>query len=394
MAIGSDKNKKRILELDIVKGFGIILIAVYHIVYRSMDGIADNVIRSLGWGFIGIYFLLSGYTCRKGSGVFESYKRRVMGLLLPVFLAEILLLAFGGLYFVLFHGYSARDILHDAAVTFLRPEITTHISSRWGEGGLLFFNLSPVWFIWSMLWTELFFHPLRKLLVGKGELKWALMLVLLLGIQVPMYLFLDPAPWELTIVPTFLIFMMFGAKLREWDAVNRLKKVKPLPAFGITVACLAAHFGLFFLNGNESYYVSIFGNHGAWDVFTVQLQLLLIFPAMFFLARAITKVGILAKGLGWMGRHTMYLLILHCIVTLVYSDILNIPCKLGDYWYLEPLGIEVSFEIVGKSLLACVLGLLTCVPIIMLWEVLEKLLFGRRLRKPDAEKAEQEKQNT
>ena len=392
--------KKRIEELDIMKGIGIIVIAVYHIVYRSMDGIADKLVRSWGWAFIGVFFLLSGYTCRQTNRVRESYKRRVLGLVLPVIIVEFLLLFFGGLYCIFMHDYSVKSVLYDALVTFLRPEITTRISSQWGEGGILFFNLSPVWFIWSMAWTELFFHPLRLLIVGKGEKVWLLLLTGLIAIQVPMYVFLPPASWGLTVIPTYLIFMLMGAKLREWDAVSRLMKIKPPAALGISILGLAAQFGCFLFDGNESYYVSILGDYGmqarnagvhdmmsAIDIPVVLLQLLCFLPAIFFIARVLVKIPVVSRGLVWMGQHTLAILLLHCILAVVYSDIFKNYIKPGSYWYLELNDIELTSEIVLKSILCCILALITCIPLILIWEKLKDMLFAAIARGKEAKVA-------
>ena len=370
---------KRIQELDIMKGIGIILIAVYHIVFRSMDGIPDKTIRSLGWAFIGIFFLLSGYTCRVDISVKECYRRRVMNLLIPVIMLEIVLLVLGGAYCILFHDYTTKKVLYDSVVTFLRPEISTRISSGWGEGGILFYNLSPVWFIWSMAWTELFFHPLRMLTIGKGKgtLSWVILVFVLLVIQVPMYVFLRPAPWGLTIVPTYLLFMLIGAKLRDRKAFQRLMDVRPLPAVIATVLCLAAHYGLFLFNGNESYYISKYGNRGALDVFTVLIQVLFATPAIYFISRGIGRLKPLSKGFAWFGRHTLGVLLMHCIIAVVYCDLLHNYIKPGTCWYPENIGIPLTAEIILKSILTCALSLLTCIPLILLWDKFRTWLFGR-----------------
>ena len=366
---------KRITELDIMKGMGIILIAVYHLVYRSMDGIADNMIRGMGWAYIGIFFLLSGYTFSRQDSVMQSYKKKVLGLLLPALMLELVLLTLGGIYCIFVHDYTFQDILHDAAVTVLRPEITTRISAEWGNGGVLFLNLSPVWFIWGMLWTELFFFPLRKLLDGKGEVIWCAAMLLLMGIQIPLYICMEPAPWGLTLVPTYLQFMLIGAKLREKNAVEMLKKIRPLPAFGLTVVCLAVHFGLFLFNGNENYYAGLIGRRGALDVFTVILQVLPAALAFFLIARAIGKVAWLHTGLEWLGRHTLGILMMHCLLGMVFCDMLGTYIKPGPNWYLELHNIPLTTEIILKSVLSCVLALAASVLLQLLWGK------GKRARK-------------
>ena len=371
--------KKRIPELDYMKGLGIILIALYHLVFFMENSIPDKMICSLGWAFIAIFFILSGYTCRQEGSVKEAYARRFRQVILPSVVLEIALLIFGGIYCMIFHGYTVTDVLHEVAVTFLRPEITTPISETWGAGGFLFNILSPVWYIWCMAWTELLFHPIRKWLFGKGEKVWILVFILLVGIQIPMYVFLPPAPWQLTIVPTFLIFMLMGAKLREWNAAERLKKIPSVHAVWITAVCLAAHFGLWCLNGFEYYYVSVYGKNGAWDVFTVILQAVVAFPAIYFVARGIGRLGIFAGAIEWVGKHSLMILLLHSALGMVYCDILGVYSRMGEYWYLEWSGLTTTAGIVAKSVLVWILSLLTCVPICLLIDVINRRLFQKKI---------------
>ena len=371
------KEKKRIPELDIMRGIGIILIAVFHIVFRSMNGIPDKVICSLGWGFVSTFFVLSGYTCRIHADVLDSYKRRIVGLILPVLVIELVLLTLGGLYCMAVHGYTFRDVIHDVIITFLRPEVTTRINGTWGGGGILFTNLSPVWFVWSMVWTELFFHPLKRLIFGKKERVWVCFVIALFLIQNPMYVLLKPAPWGLTILPTYLLFMMIGLKLRERNAEEYLNRLSVPVAVAVTVLGLLFHFGLFLFNGNESYYRSEYGNRGLLDVYTVVLQVLVFVPAMYLLARAVKGIPLLSKGLQWMGRHSLMVLLTHCIIAVVYCDILHNYIRPGAYWYPELKGISLTGEIVGKSIITCILSLITCIPLCMLWDRVSVIRFKR-----------------
>ena len=130
-----------------------------------------------------------------------------------------------------------------------------------------------------MVWTELFFHPLKRLIFGKKERVWVCFVIALFLIQNPMYVLLKPAPWGLTILPTYLLFMMIGLKLRERNAEEYLNRLSVPVAAAVTVLGLLFHFGLFLFNGNESYYRSEYGNRGLLDVYTVVLQVLVFVPA-------------------------------------------------------------------------------------------------------------------
>jgi len=373
------EKKKRVDELDIIKGFGILIIAIYHLVYRPQDGIPDMMIKSLGWALIALYFMISGYTFKPGKTVIENYKRRLLGLILPVFLGELLLLGIGGIYCRLVHGYNSRDVLHDAAVTFLRPEITTKISSEWGEGGILFCNLSPVWYIWALAWTLLIFYPLAKLVSGRSTKVWLAVVLGLMAVQIPLYLFVEPLPWSLIIVPLFTVFMLIGVKIKESGVIERLREI-PLPVTIIyTIVFFAAHFGLFVFGGNEGYYISVIGTRGWLDVPLAVLQLLVAFPAFFGVARLMSMNRFLLKRMRWFGQHSLTILIWHCLFGLMFEDLLGTYNKLGDYWYMEFLGLTVTPEIFWKSAAVFVLSILCCIPVAAVADFFAVRAFESRL---------------
>lgn len=187
-----------------------------HLVYRPKEGIADYILMALGWNLIALYFMLSGFTFSAGKRtVKENYLNRLKHLLLPAVVTEIVLLSFGGIYCVFVHGYNLNDWLHDVMVTALRPEFCRNISADWGNGSLLFDDLSPSWFIWTMAWTELLFFPLAEFCIGKPASRWWITMAVLTGVQIVLYIFVSPVSWELQLVPLFTIFMLIGAKVRE-----------------------------------------------------------------------------------------------------------------------------------------------------------------------------------
>ena len=100
-------DKKRIGEIDIIKGLGILIIAAIHLVYRTKSGAADYVLRSLGWSLISVFFMMSGYFFTAGKRkVIQSWLHRLRYRVLPVVLAEFLLLVIGGVYCAFVHGTS------------------------------------------------------------------------------------------------------------------------------------------------------------------------------------------------------------------------------------------------------------------------------------------------
>ena len=354
---------KRVEEIDIIKGASMLLVVVIHLVYRPKQGAADCVLMSLGWLIISLYYMLAGYNFTAGKRtVVQNYYNRIKNLLFPAIVAELVLLAVGGAYCAFVHGYSAVDWVHDIAVTFLRPEFCVTISPEWGNGGVLFDALSPSWFIWTMVWTELFFFPLAQISIGKQRSRWWIITATLFALQILLYIFVPPVSSEIQLLPLFTIFMLIGAKLREMKFAELEWKFNSAVTALISVVGFGALTGLFMLGGDMNYYEGNIGTHGnALDVILTVVQLPVGGIAFFALSKLIIKVRPISYALRWVGRHSFIFLICHCFFGMIAADILHTFIKPGVTWYVEDAGLTLTPEIFLKSLAGAVFSVICCI---------------------------------
>ncbi|MBO6229467.1 MAG: hypothetical protein IK990_13835 [Ruminiclostridium sp.] len=357
--------KKRITEIDIIKGVGILTIAAVHLIYRTESGLANHIFRALGWLLIGLFFMLSGYTYSTGKRtVRQSCNARLRYLLFPAAITEIILLIVGGLYCMLFHGYALSDCLHDALVTFLRPELCVLISEEWGQGGFLYNNLSPSWFIWSMLWTELIFIPTAEW-CGKGDLKvrGCISAFVLTAVQIPIYMFVSPLPWLLQLVPLFTVFMLMGMLLHESGLFKCEWRYNAALTALISFLGFAASVGVFSLGGDNYFngYVGVYGN--GIDILLPIIQLVPGIIAFYALAKLILRVHILSDGIIWIGRHTLTFLMCHCFFAMIAADMMKTYNRMGEVWYLEDAGLTLTPEIFWKSVAGYVIAVICCISV-------------------------------
>ena len=363
-------SAKRIEELDVIKGIGMVIIITVHLVYRTKAGAADLILRSLGWLFIAVYYMLAGYSYTNGKRtVTQNWLHRLKTLVLPAVSTEAIMLVIGGLYCALFHGYTLTDWLHDVTVTVIRPELGMMISEEWGRGGVLFENLSPSWFVWTLAWTELLFFPLAQISTGKGKARWWITAAALTIVQILLYVFVSPVSWQLQLVPLFTLFMLMGAKLRESGLAEREWKPGTALTALIAAGCFAVHFGLFMLGGDESYYAGKIGLLGWQDVLLTIVQLPVGFVGMYALAKLILKAGAAAKPLKWLGSHTLIFLMCHCFFGMAAADFLHTFIKPGAMWYVENAGLTLTPEIFFKSLAGAVFAAACCTGIGLLDDV-------------------------
>ena len=355
--------KKRIEEIDTIKGVGILTIAAVHLIYRTELGLANHIFRALGWLLIGLFFMLSGYTYSTGKRtVRQSYIARLRYLLLPAAITEIILLLVGGLYCMLFRSYALSDCLHDAFVTFLKPELCVLISEEWGQGGFLYSNLSPSWFIWSMLWTELIFIPTAEW-CGKGnpKVRGLISALVLTAVQIPIYMSAVHLPWLIQLIPLFTVFMLMGMMLRETGLLDREWKYNTALTAFISFLGFAASVGVFSLGGDNYFngYVGIYGN--GIDILLPIIQLVPGFVAFYAIAKMILRVRILSDGIIWIGRHTLTFLLCHCFFGMIASDMMKTYNRMGEVWYLEDAGLTLTPEIFWKSAAGYVIAVICCI---------------------------------
>ena len=356
-------DKKRIGEIDIIKGLGILIIAAIHLVYRTKSGAADYVLRSLGWSLISVFFMMSGYFFTAGKRkVIQSWLHRLRYRVLPVVLAEFLLLVIGGVYCAFVHGYDFSDWLHDVAVTFLRPEWTVRISGEWGNGGVLYDNLSPAWFLYTLIWTELVFFPIAAWCEGgKRKVRWWTAVIVLTAVQVPLYIFVSPVSWQLQLIPLFTVFMLVGAKLRVMRAHEREWTLNPAATAGISLVCFAVVIGLFLLGADESYYRGQIGFTGGFDVLLIVVQLPFGALAFFALSKLIMRVRGLSYVLQWIGQSTVLFLMCHCFYGMIAADVMQTYIKPGPMWYVENAGLSLTPEVFWKSVAGTAIAIICCV---------------------------------
>ncbi|MCR5704668.1 MAG: hypothetical protein K6G85_08600 [Eubacterium sp.] len=71
------------------------------------------------------------------------------------------------------------------------------------------------------------------------------------------------------------------------------------------------------------------------------------------------KVKGVGDGISWIGRHTLVILLLHCLIGGIVADILHTYNKPGPDWYISPL----TTEVVVKSLVSFAGALIGCIGI-------------------------------
>ncbi len=352
------KNRNR--AIDCSRGLGIILIMIYHLVYRSKDGLMDNAIRECIWGLIPFFFMITGYYYIPGRfSISEEIKRKIKTLLLPaVYITGTLLVIFG-IYCAFVHGYTLSIWFNDVVYTYLRPEFTNMLMKAIGKPtdsyGVLYLNITPVWFIWSMFFGCLLFYPAASISYRK-PFNYVFVIIVNLIFGTLLYVFLPPLSWNLNQVPIYVVIMLIASFLGRWDYIEKLSEIGTHIIILTMICAFIAHYILFHAFGTDQIYAGQIGTVGGFSPILYVIEAFVWGHAFSALGIILDRIPGINVFLSWVGKNTMIFLLLHCIVAVVACDAMNTYKKPGFDWYLENL----TPEIIIKSIISFVFSFVCC----------------------------------
>ena len=361
--------KGRNSALDVMKAIAIISVVIYHLVYRKMHGVIDNLIRELIYLSIPMFFVLAGYFYKNGKNLVSTLVHRTRKLVRPAALTmAVLLLLFGPYFMLTRENFTAKNWLGDVLLTYLRPELMEKIAPEFGSGEQLFFNLSPVWFIWTLAWASLLFY-LVVYFVYDSDVKMLVSSLLLIAVGCVLYVLVDPLSWSLQIVPLYAGLIMLGAFFGKHELTEILDRISPVPSVIITLICMAGHYLVFENIGTDLMYMSILDKYGLSDGIRTYLaavyfviETMIGCFALYKISKLILKAGKLGDGMQWIGRNTLNILLYHCLIGGIAADIMHTYNKPGPDWYMENVeGRVLTTDVVVKSWITFVVSMVGCV---------------------------------
>ncbi len=343
---------KRDNAVDIAKGVGMLFVVAYHLVFRERNGAADQMIQGAVWLFLPLFFALSGYTYRAGVRTpLQNIGRRFQNLLLPSVISCCILLVLGGFYFSKTAFFGWRAWFRDAVHTFLRPELGVKVIDD--AGGILFHNISPVWFVWTLWWASMLFFFVADLAL-KNSVCFGAVTVVLMGVGTALYVFVPPTPWSISLAPVYACMMLLGAYAAKTQIFKR-HKLHVVIAIAEAAVCFAVQAFLFKKFGSDQIYAGQLGTAHGWDPVICYLQLVVGGFGMMQLCVAVEGLKLL-RPVAFIGKNSLVFLLLHCMFGAVAANILDNPIKTGGQWYISYLKPSVVY----KSMFGMLISLCCC----------------------------------
>ncbi|MBP5261735.1 MAG: acyltransferase family protein [Clostridiales bacterium] len=343
---------KRIAVIDIIKGLLILLIAVFHLVYRPMGSVFDLIMQDSTYLGIPVFFLLSGYFYKFEGRVFPPMGKRLKKFALPIVGSSLAVLILLAPYYMIFHGYSFHQWLSDVITTYMRPEFTAWLLPSFSSTGPLFENVSPVWYIWALVFSTIVLYIIMHF-TKDDPVKITISILILLVIGTFTYVLLPAMSWSLTNVPVYTALMMTGFLISKYKVIDKFCSFNLPVSVIIATAILVGHYFLYKYLGWAQMYRSVYDHdHSYYATIVFAVQTLIGGYALLTYARLIEKVKPLSFVIEWCGRHTPEFIVFHYVIGGLAADLLHTYNKCGENWYVDPVTPKIFYKSVITVIIA------------------------------------------
>lgn len=374
---------KRIPEFDVIKGIGMLVVMIFHIVYRTRGGIADNIIRASLIAVIAGYFVISGLLHGvERRTIIGEYINKFKHLVLPTVVVTFVASVFGGIYCHIVHGMSASAWIRNIVYIYLRPELSVKVVGNMDPiKDMVFLDLSTTWFAWTLIIAYIVFIPLSKLILKSQALSIAATVAMFVLGNI-IYVNVGSSPWNASLVPLYVSAMLLVQHLKYENIVAKIRKMNIVASITSTIAAMLAMFGMYFYILDDHMYEAQLGvfhllkfKHWSYPYGYAKVNPLVEYKGLIWIegtchilagliclyvginiARYIRKIRGASKLLEYIGKNSLYVMILHSLIALPFVDLLHCINKMGAKWYLDDLTPEITI----KSIICAILSLVCC----------------------------------
>ncbi|MGD6817132.1 acyltransferase family protein [Metabacillus sp. 113a] len=319
------QKKKRVAELDIIRGITISLVVLGHTAMPDRYDVFFSHFR------MPLFFIVSGYLfslVKYESDVKLFFKNKLMRLVLPYFSACFLLL---GMRIGMEKFY---QIDKGADLSFLLFGIFN------GNGKYLVVD-GPAWFLICLFMTELFYLLMARLLHGRPfVLKFVIFAAAgAAGAWIGKSVFL---PWNMDLAMVAMFFLFIGNELKRVQFFSNPKLYYSLILLSICIYPFTSGMNDFAdMNYRKYGNLFLFYLNGVTGAFIV-----------FFITRLFTKSKIITFVLSYIGRNSINLLLFHVGFIFYFLTLFNerYPQSITVNW-----GVAFLIGVTGSLLIGAII---------------------------------------
>lgn len=318
-----DRSQKRIKWIDDCKGIGMILVILGHCAY--FGGVLHNYIFTF---HMPLFFLLSGLFF-KTNMIRNVVTRKTKSLILPYVSFSVL-----GLIMTIAipswrNNYSLKGFIYDVYM-----------------GSPDYINVSSIWFLMCLFVTMLFMALILKIKSKKTAQYIIITLLFFLGVgfayireKIP-YLPGKRLPFDIDVALISILFFGMGYYFK--NSIKKMSSLNNYVLIGIFACLSCVLWGIASVNGRVNLHGLTFNNPILYLVGAILGSLMLM-----ALSIILSRVNILDKVFGWIGRNTISILGLQAIYVRLFILLINaIENQSYQLYYLPSKYVPVSFAFV------------------------------------------------
>lgn len=301
------KYRKELMGIGILE---VLLLHFYTLQNMAVPGFVMNLIELV---FVHGFLFLSGfglfYSFTNDNNVKRFYKKRFITVMLPYLLFAIP-------YYTYFYISKQQHIIpiYSSTISLHSNELITYIGrittlGYWIEG-----NYNGMWYLALTIVLYVLYPLLHKtFMILRGGVWWLLVIIMLIKLYAfgrhffPEYC--EMVNFALTNVYMFFVGMLFG----KWSYSKEILDIEKMVVLGV-LCCFAPHFK----------------------------SIMIMIIICFLLSKLPDSLNIVRKCLGWLGRYTLEIYVLHLSIIPLFA-LSNIASTLP---YLGKIAIAYSLSII------------------------------------------------
>lgn len=335
-------KRKRIDELDIIKGIAILMVCFHHI--NELTGVTalnNPVIMKIFTfqeSYMVLFFLCSGYVFSGKGSVWQNIFKKIKQLLLPLLKIGIADTAIYFLRYIIIEKQSLLWFADNTATNFLG---FSNWNIRLGEviPNQMSYAFVPYWFIFELFSAFCIFIPIKKL-VGKRHISLqVLATALLFGIAMVFNrfdiqhtladTFNSNVSFFLVLINVFgfAALLMLGNLVKSFDLFD-MEAHKT--AFNVIAALISlAGCVVLFATYKNTGYALQYGKWGPFGYLSIPVTALgglFVTYLLIFISQYLKKIKVLKTALSYLGSNSLYILLLHFAIA-------ECICWIGGFWH-------------------------------------------------------------
>ena len=363
-------NKKRIIELDMVKGFAIISVFFRHMNsitgVSSCGGLYPALFRQNSEALMAAFILISGYVFSGKGTLGEQYKKNVLRLLKNYLIYTAVIIAAYFAVYVIPGNMSVTRFLQNA-LTDLAAAGPWNLFAE-NERNILYYGVVPYWYITELITGMCLFIPLNRYTSGKPPYFRYCCIALLLLTGMAFYtldlqgMIAHPFSGHFTyffVLPNIFVFcgiLMLGNALRairffEIDGQN-----KGFIATAGAISLAVAVFGIVTCDNSYALQLGKWGPFKVWSIPITAFEGVCVTYLLVLVFRFLKRLQPVEKVMVFLGQNTLEILMTHFLVadllTLAFGrwhDYLEYGFPRADYSALYAFLITVLTAVIILS---------------------------------------------